>query len=174
MLLYIRQRYNINLSDTRKELMVMKKKCKPYIIILFSVIITLIMSANIIVNAEYDEYGNYYEPGTDYYSEEQSVESTDTSELTSADWSELQESLNSKFQTSLNTASNGNEDFKNIKEDSNPADDVNDTWWYLLTGLILITIGVIIIVGIIASSIHSYHNRKIVSSDKNNSKNKKN
>lgn len=158
----------------------MKRKNKPYIIILFSVIITLTMSANIVAYAEYDEYGNYYEPET-IYDDVQSVEPTDTSELTSEDWKELQESLNSRFQTSLNTNSSDNGDFKNIKNDSNPNDDVNDTWWYLIIGLILITLGVSAIVAVIAATIHSRHTSAPTvkrstntSADKNNPKNKKN
>lgn len=138
----------------------MKEKTKSYIIILFSVIVTLIMSANIIVNAEYDEYGNYYDPYE--YSESSVFEdysSADTSELTSEDWAELQESLNSSFQASLNSGNNSNNksDFQNIKEDSNPNDDVNDAWWYMLIGLLLIVIGVTIIVLVIAATIRFKH-----------------
>ena len=148
----------------------MKEKRKSYIIILFSVIVTLIMSANIIVNAEYDSYENYY---NQYEYSESSIydeySSVDTSELTSEDWAELQESLNSTFQASLNSGdtSNNKSDFQSIKEDSDPNDDINDAWWYMLVGLLLIIVGVTGIVLVIAATIHFKHSTPPVQNRKN-------
>ncbi len=142
----------------------MKKAAKPYIAILLSVFLTLIISAGIVANAEYDEYGNYYEP----YAEESLLEgysSVDTSELTSEDWSKVQENLNSTFQLNSET-SKSEGDFKNIKEDSNPNDDINDTWWYLLFGLLFIIIGVSAIVMVIASTVHFKNSSNHNSSNK--------
>lgn len=155
----------------------MNKKRKASIFVLFSIIITLIMATGIFVNAEYDEYGNYYEPS--YISVEESSEillsSIDTSELTSEDWAKVEENLYSTFNTSTdkNSSTTNNGDFKSIKENPDTSNDTNDTWIYLLIGLILITVGVVAIVLVIATTIHTKHAKQATRTQpKHSAKNK--
>lgn len=145
----------------------MNKKSKTSIFVLFSVIITLIMATGIMANAEYDEYGNYYEPSTviEEESSHVSLSSIDTSELTSKDWEKVEENLNSAFHTSTdkNTSASTNDgDFKSIKDNLDTSDDSNDTWIYLLIGLVLITVGVAAIVLVIATTVHTKHSKNAV------------
>ncbi|MDD6488908.1 MAG: hypothetical protein PUG48_03705 [Clostridia bacterium] len=138
----------------------MNKKNKASIFVLFSVIITLIMATGIMANAEYDEYGNYYEPSTvSAESSQVSLSSIDTSELTSEDWKKVEENLNSTFHTSTDknssTSTTDDGDFKSIKDNPDTSNDSNDTWIYLLIGLVLITVGVAAIVFVIATTVHT-------------------
>lgn len=130
----------------------MRKKNMSHIIIFFSVTITLILSLHITANADYDEYGNYYDPyegSSEAYSDLYSSE--DNTELTSEDWSELQESLNSTFHINSHSSSDEGDDFKDIKDNN---DNTNDSWHYLLWGLILIGLGIAIIIVTIATNLH--------------------
>lgn len=173
--------------------MLINKKYKSSIIIIFSVIITLIVSiVGITVNAEYDAYGNYYEPSASELTsvsssessiilEDDAVLSSDTSELNSDDWKKVQENLNSTFGSSVASSTksdtDNNGDFKNIKDNPGNSASTNDTWIFLFIGLVLITLGVAAIVFVIAATVHTKHNTNSAmpkySQKKNNSDNKK-
>lgn len=156
----------------------MNKKRKASIFVLFSVIITLIMATGISVNAEYDEYGNYYDPSSvsEEESSEISLSSIDTSELTSKDWEKVEENLNSTFHTSTdkNSSASTNEgDFESIKNNLDTSDDSNDTWVFLFIGLVLITVGVAAIVLVIATTVHTKHSAHAVKAQPKHSANNK-
>lgn len=156
----------------------MNKKSKASIFVLFSVIITLIMATGISANAEYDEYGNYYDPYSvsEEESSEISLSSIDTSELTSEDWEKVEENLNSTFHTSTDknsSASTNDGDFKSIKDNLDTSDDSNDTWIYLFIGLVLITVGVVAIVLVIATTVHTKHSKNAVRTQPKHSANNK-
>lgn len=169
----------------------------------FAAVLTVFMLSGNSVNAEYDEYGNYYEPYydeyeepyyeenteeiyDDYYSENmqdetdgygnqdepagssesnESIEmSVDSSEMTSEDWSAIQESLNSTFHmkpSKLASVNDDNDAFKEIKQNSSSENDnTNDTWVYLMFGIIFITVGASVIVAVICTSVRTKHKMK--------------
>lgn len=119
----------------------------------FGVVMVLILTLFAIVPQNYTVYA------VNGVSGENSIgvsdNSVDTSELTSEDWSQIQEeissAMNSDVEISVNTSKSP---FENIK--SNDGTNGNDSVWFLVLGIGLVSIGALILAFVIFLNVWTY------------------
>ncbi len=84
-----------------------------------------------------------------------SENSIDTSELTSEDWSKIQEEINSAINSEVEiSVSESKSPFENIKSDDGT--NGNDSVWFLILGIGLVSIGGVLLAFIIFMNVRVY------------------
>lgn len=94
------------------------------------------------------------EESEEEFSEEVYYSEVDTSELTSEDWEQIKNGETSTMELDIGNTASDNE-FAQIKQEDGDIHGENDAWYYLLFGIISISMGVVIIAVLIISVIYT-------------------